>query len=222
MCRKFTRKAEVKACAIARGYQVDAHSNQPDWWETTASSGVREATTDAASGRDVFISHSSRDAAVAREVCVALETVSLRCWIAPRDITPGQTWSSAIVAGLDGSRVLVLIFSRHADASTEVLREVERASSTGKRIVTLRIESVTPSGGLVYFLSATQWLDAVRRPLRPSLEQLVTGLHVLLKTELPARTSSEPPPEVPEVDLDHLGRSVGRKGGWLERLLRDR
>ncbi|MBV9142205.1 MAG: toll/interleukin-1 receptor domain-containing protein [Pseudonocardiales bacterium] len=201
---------------------MDAHGNQRDWWKPTASPSVREATTQAAGGQDVFISHSSRDAAVAREVCVALETVGLRCWIAPRDITPGQTWSSAIVTGLDSSRVLVLIFSRHADASGEVLREVERASSTGKRIVTFRIENVTPSGGLAYFLSATQWLDAVRRPLRPSLEQLVTGLHVLLETELPARTASEPPPEVPEVDLDHLGRSVARKGGWLDRLLRDR
>lgn len=209
-------------CVIARGYQLDAHGNQRDWWTTTASSGGREATIDAAGGLDVFISHSSKDAAVAREVCVTLETVGLRCWIAPRDITPGQTWSGAIVAGLASSRVLVLIFSRHADASTEVLREVERASSTGKRIVTFRIENATPSGGLAYFLSATQWLDAVRRPLRPSLEQLVAGLHALLETELPARTSSEPPPEVPEVDLDHLGRSVARKGGWLERLLHDR
>lgn len=207
---------------IARGYQLDTQCNQQDWWKKVASPGVREATTSAAGGQDVFISHSSRDAAVAREVCVALETVGLRCWMAPRDITPGQTWPSAIVEGLDSSRVMVLILSRHADASAEVLREAERACGTGKRIVTFRIEDVKPSGGLAYFLSATQWLDAVRRPLRPSLEQLVAGLHVLLEVELPSRTSSEPPPEVPDVDLDHLGRSVVRKGGWLDRLLRDR
>ena len=201
---------------------MDAQCNQQDWWKTIASPGVREATTYAASGQAVFISHSSRDAAIAREVCLALETVGLRCWMAPRDITPGQTWSSAIIEGLDSSWVVVLILSRYADASAEVLREAERACGTGKRIVTFRIEDVKPSGGLAYFLSATQWLDAVRRPLRPSLEQLVAGLHVLLETKLPSPTLSEPPPEVPDVDLDHLGRSAARKGGWLERLLRDR
>lgn len=201
---------------------MDAQSNQQHWWTTIVSPGVKEASTYATGGQDVFISHSSRDAAVAREVCVALETVGLRCWMAPRDIAPGRTWSKAIVEGLDSSRVIVLILSRHADASEEVLREVERASRTGKQVVTLRIEDVQPSGGLAYFLSATQWLDAVRRPLRPSLEHLVAAVHVLLEVEPPPRPPSEAPREVDEVDLDHLGRPASHKSGLLERLFRDR
>lgn len=205
-----------------RGDDLDAQRNQQRWWTAIVSPGVKEASTCSTDGQDGFISHSSRDAAVAREACVALETVGLRCWIAPRDISPGRTWSKAIVEGLDSSRVVVLILSRHADLSEEVLREVERASRTGKHVVTLRIEDVQPSGGLAYFLFATQWLDAVRRPLRPSLEQLVAAVYVLLEVAPPPWPPSEAPREVVDVDLDHLGRSASHRSGLLERLLRDR
>jgi hypothetical protein len=37
-----------------------------------------------------FISYSSPDAAIAAELCEALERDQRRCWIAPRDVMPGQ------------------------------------------------------------------------------------------------------------------------------------
>jgi len=38
---------------------------------------------------NVFISHSSEDAKVARAICAALENRGLSCWIAGRDVGPG-------------------------------------------------------------------------------------------------------------------------------------
>ena len=56
---------------------------------------------------DVFISYSSRDKAVADAVCATLEGRKIRCWIAPRDIPPGQAWPSALTKAVSESKVFV-------------------------------------------------------------------------------------------------------------------
>lgn len=45
----------------------------------------------------IFISYSSKDKNVADALCHYLEERGVPCWIAPRDILPGQTWAGAIV-----------------------------------------------------------------------------------------------------------------------------
>ena len=65
---------------------------------------------------DVFISYASGDKAVADAVCSQLESVHrIRCWIAPRDITPGASWAESIIDALDASKIMVLIFSNSAN-----------------------------------------------------------------------------------------------------------
>ena len=76
---------------------------------------------------DAFISYSSKDKTAADAACAVLEGAGIRCWIAPRDIPAGAPWSAAIIEGIEDSRVLVLVFSANANASDQVLREVERA-----------------------------------------------------------------------------------------------
>ena len=66
---------------------------------------------------DVFISYSSTDKAIADSVCATLEGRRIRCWIAPRDITPGVPYGEALIEGLGASRLLVLVFSSHANVS---------------------------------------------------------------------------------------------------------
>ena len=66
---------------------------------------------------DVFISHSTKDKAIADAVCAALEAGKIKCWIAPRDIIPGDKWASAIVEAIDNSRIMLLIFSHNSNNS---------------------------------------------------------------------------------------------------------
>lgn len=172
---------------------------------------------------EIFISHSTSDAAVARAACEALEQAGLRCWIAPRDIVPGQTWSGAIVEGIDACSVLVVVFSTRANESVEVLREVERASRNRKRLLAVRVENVAPTGDISYFLSATQWLDAFPPPVQPRLGDLVGATRTLLGLE--AQSPPEPEvaePEFVEVDLDDFGRSGRRRPKLVDRLFEDR
>src|SRR5262245_30145688 len=96
----------------------------------------------------VFISHSSLDHEVAAAVCSALEGAGIPCWMAPRDILPGDKWGTTIVQAVAASRVMVLVFSAHANESEQVERELELAADNKVRILTFRIENVQPSGVL--------------------------------------------------------------------------
>ena len=39
-----------------------------------------------------------------------LESNGVRCWIAPRDVTPGMEWSECIIDAIEECRVMVLVF----------------------------------------------------------------------------------------------------------------
>ena len=80
---------------------------------------------------DVFISHSSKDKAIADAVCAALEASKIRCWIAPRDILPGEKWASAITKAIAESQLIVLIVSSRSNESEDVLNELLIARDAG-------------------------------------------------------------------------------------------
>ena len=130
---------------------------------------------------DVFISHSSIDKPVADAAVAVLERSRIRCWVAPRDIMPGSDWGAAIIQGIRGSRLMLVIFSSHSNASEQVKREVERAVHQGIPIIPPRIENIQPTGSMELFLSTPHWLDAVSSPLEAHLEQLARTVHVILQ-----------------------------------------
>ncbi|MDK9701292.1 MAG: toll/interleukin-1 receptor domain-containing protein, partial [bacterium] len=110
---------------------------------------------------DVFISYSSDDKLTANATCSILEEKKIRCWIAPRDLLPGQEYGEMIVDAIRNAKIVVLIFSSSAQKSKHVKREIERAVSKGKSILTVRIEDTMPVGSMEYALSNEHWLDAL-------------------------------------------------------------
>lgn len=135
------------------------------------------------SSYQVFLSYSSKDREWADGACEILEGRGIRCWIAPRDITPGTEWGAAIIDGIDRTKVMVLIFSAHANDSSQVRREVERALSKGLAILPLRLEDVRPHGSMEYALSNTHWLDAFAASGEESLCQLADSVEALLDVQ---------------------------------------
>jgi sugar lactone lactonase YvrE len=129
---------------------------------------------------DVFISHSHEDKPAADAACAALESKGIRCWIAPRDINPGQDWAASIVEAIRGAKIMLLVFSRHANESPQVKREVERAANSGKVLLPLRIDDVLPEAALEYYLSTPHWLDAITKPFEAHLEKLAAACSSLL------------------------------------------
>lgn len=139
---------------------------------------------------DVFISHSSKDKAIADAVTAVLEQAKIRCWIAPRDIRPGDSWGGAIVKGIEICRVMVVVFSAQSNSSKQVMREVERAVQHDIVVVPFRIEDVQPTRDMEYFLSSTHWLDAVSPQMDAHLKELETTVCSILDTT--SQTKKEP------------------------------
>lgn len=130
---------------------------------------------------DTFISYSNQDRTVADAAVAVLESRGIRCWIAPRNITPGLDWSEAIIDAIEHSAVMVLILSATANASPQIKREVERAVNRGIPIIPFRIEDVPLSKALEYFISSPHWLDAMTPPLEEHLQYLADTVQLLLE-----------------------------------------
>jgi len=142
---------------------------------------------------DVYISYSHVDKAAADAACATLERAGIRCWIAPRDITPGDEWSAAIVKAIDHCRAMVLIFSNSANNSRQIPREVERAINVGIPLVPVRIEDVVPTQALAYFMSTVHWLDAMTPPYEDHLNRLADSLKALLQVSAPTQAAAATP-----------------------------
>jgi TolB-like protein/thioredoxin-like negative regulator of GroEL len=124
---------------------------------------VSEADLHASSGPSpagaLFISYASADRAAADDLTAYLEQRGLRCWMAPRDVPPGALYADAIVRAINEARALVLLLSHNSTESPHVGKELERASSKRKPIITVRLDAAQLTPAFEYFLSESQWVD---------------------------------------------------------------
>ncbi len=132
---------------------------------------------------DVFISHSHKDKKIADAICHHYEQEKIKCWIAPRDITPGVNWAEAISDAIPQCKIMLLIFSSHANMSHQVLREVELAVKNRLIIVPVKIEDINPTKGMEYYLSTVHWIDVVNKKTEKYIESLTQTVKGYLNSE---------------------------------------
>ena len=148
---------------------------------------------------DVFISYSSVDKPVSDAACAALEGRGIRCWLAPRDVTPGKDWSDAIIDAISDCRVMLLVLSSASNQSEQVKREVQNAVSEAKPILPFRIEDVALSKHMRYFIGTPHWLDALTPPMERHLQRMAETVGGLLASleekggDLPLALQPRPP-----------------------------
>jgi TolB-like protein len=128
----------------------------------------------------VFISYASQDVAVANAVVETLERHGVKCWIAPRDVVPGELYAGAIVHAIDAAKVIVLVLSENAATSQHVLREVERATSKRHPVVAFRVDLAPMAADLEYFLNTSHWLDASAAGVAHALPKLVDAVQRIM------------------------------------------
>jgi hypothetical protein len=167
----------------------------------------------------VFICYASEDKPTADAVCAILEENRVRCWIAPRDVLAAEDYGQAIVHSLSASRLVVFVFSAHANASPHVTRELEGAVSHGIPILPFRIEDAIPSDSLQYYLGGIHWLDALTPPLEAHLQHLAGTVRILLDRDeqVPSanRAPPAPPPGPPVERTGPDARRGGLRRAWL-------
>lgn len=164
---------------------------------------------------DVFISYSSDDQEVASAICNALEAAGYRCWLAPRNISPGARWPEAIVQALDNCRALLVVLSHSANESRHVSREVTRAGQNGLSLIPVRIEDAPLSGALAYYLADAHVLDALDPPLDKHLHKLA---EIARETLGPPSKRGNVPEAQPAVEIRH--RRAGQN--WPDRPISSR
>jgi hypothetical protein len=163
---------------------------------------------------DVFVSHSVKDKLVADAIVARLEADSVRCWVAPRDVVPGADWGESIVNAIESSRIMILIFSRNANASPQIKREVERSVDKGVYIIPFRVDDIEPTKSLEYFISTAQWMDAFPPPLERHLETLAKTIKAILAGAPPLPPEPQPP-SPPPPPATNFGRRIAIAGGLL-------
>jgi TolB-like protein len=138
----------------------------------------------------VFISHSTNDEPVAVAIRDGFEAAGIPCWMAPRDIKPGSDWTQGIMRGLKICPIFLLVFSRAANQSKHVRREVGAAFDLGHEVIPIKIEDVKPTEELGYYVNSVQWFNAVHAPLESHLPALIQRVKNLLQVEVAAQPES--------------------------------
>ena len=123
-----------------------------------------------------FISYASQDAALANAVVVALEQSGSTCWIAPRDVEPGALYADEIIRAINECTAVVLVLSAQSSASHHVGKELERASSKRRRIITLRTDATALPRAFEYFLSESQWIEVGPNGIEPAAAKLAEAV----------------------------------------------
>ena len=106
---------------------------------------------------DIFLSHSSKDKAVAQDIAERLRSGGLRVWFDGWEIRPGDSIPAKIEEGLEGSRVLVLCMSANAFGSEWAQLEAgtfrfRDPLNKERRFLPLRLDDAPIKGSLAQFL----------------------------------------------------------------------
>src|SRR3954468_20255529 len=107
----------------------------------------------------IFLSFASNDRKPAETICKAVEQRGFSCWIATRNIAPGENFQEAITRAIRTAKVMILVFSAHANNSLEVKKEIALAGRYNVVVVPVRVEDVVPNDALSYELAVRQWID---------------------------------------------------------------
>jgi TIR domain len=107
---------------------------------------------------DAFISHSSRDAAIARRLERELEQMGLAVWLDDSEIRVGALLREELQASIAGCKALVLLWSANAQPSRWVAAEWLTAIHSDRPVLAVALDSTA----LPQCLSQTVFLDTRR------------------------------------------------------------
>lgn len=131
--------------------------------------------------KDVFISYSSKDRPLVKEIVNYLEDKGLSCFWDNRNIPKGSNWMETLDKALDGCRLFLVIFTEEYNISTATDTEVGIAKELKKPILVYRIanESIPYKGGKRFCLHGLQWINAIGKPY-DKFEKLYTNIRNII------------------------------------------
>ena len=113
---------------------------------------------------DVFISYSSKNKVIADALCHYLEEHHIRCWIAPRDIPPGDSYADQIDSAITNCKVFVFIFSKDSAESQWCSKEIDIGLRERIILIPFRIDDHPLQKRMRLYLGDRHWIDACPEP----------------------------------------------------------
>ena len=158
----------------------------------------------------VFVSHHSSKVDVAKAVETALQKRGVSCWIAPRDVDPGEPFDKSVRNAIDKSAAILLLFCAQSEKSRHVKRELILGDTAGRPIIPLRLEAIDP-GELAYHLADSQWIDWIDRR-----DSVIDRVAAQAKSYAGiAATSPAPPPPAAAPPEPPAAASNRIPGSWI-------
>ena len=165
--------------------------------------------------RDVFVSYSHKNKKVADAIVFAMEEHKIKCWYAPRDVLPGNSWAASITDAIEQTKIFVLVYTEDSNQSRQVTNEVTLAVKEGKTVIPFRLTDSDMNDELEYYLSSVHWLDAMEPPLSRNIRVLTEKVLSILKIDGEAVEDSGP--DIGWADSDNSARKVSDPDIYRER-----
>jgi len=131
------------------------------------------------SEHSVYISCAGEDQRSADIIQSAIEKCGIRCE-STTGISSGGDLSMYTETAIERSSVFIVVYSRHANASSALTREIEYAASRDIFLLPFRIEDTPMSQELEFYLSTYHWLNAVGVSPDNVLNELVVRVEALI------------------------------------------
>ena len=119
---------------------------------------INTQTITSADGRNgyVFISYSSRNQQYAEATRSLLQEEAIPHWMAPYDIPAGSKYAHVINDAIEKCSCVLLLLSAEAQASEFVEREIERAVTYKKPIISMHLDRSSLNSGFRYLIGNSQ------------------------------------------------------------------
>jgi TPR repeat protein len=154
----------------------------------------------------IFLSYASKDQKVAETICQALEGRGLECWMAARNIHPGENFQEAIVRAIRAAKVMLFVFSANSNNSDEVKKEIVLAGQHKLFVIPLRVEDVAANEALAYEFATRQWIN-LYQDWESAIEQLTAQIRAVTALVTSGNTT-EPPTASERVQIREAAAAV--------------
>jgi len=141
----------------------------------------------------IFLSYASKDQKTAETICQALEGRGFQCWMAARNVHPGENFQEAIVRAIRAAKVMLFVFSANSNNSDEVKKEIALAGQHKVFVIPIRVEDVIPNEALAYEFATRQWIDLFK-DWEFSLEQLSVQIEAVTALVTGGNVTEPPTP----------------------------
>jgi len=190
LCVQSNRESLDRANAAIESNLIMERASDP---QAESLDSTRAFTSRSAQRAAVYLCYAPEDTNAARACALIFESHGTPCWFSDRDMTSDRVWPQCVIEAIESSKFFVLLLSRRAVESADIVPEINEARAAGRMILVLRAQDA-PKRRELEALLETAFELPVEDP--PSDEDLDAAWRKLVEIETNSTGESVPEPEI--------------------------